>query len=85
MGLELLSRRLQLRIRERAVLGFPGIDDLAEPTPGADLPELPRLTAVCTPGITLPAGELPWRKLARRRLRRREALMLSKQTAPPAA
>jgi hypothetical protein len=48
-----------------------GIDDLAEPVPGADLPELPRLVAVNTPGITLPAGELPWKKGARRRAVRR--------------
>ena len=58
---------------EAAFVAASGIDDLAEPVPGADLPELPRLTAVCTPGITLPAGELPWRKMARRRLARRNA------------
>jgi hypothetical protein len=48
------------------------IDDLAEPALGADLPPLPPSEAVCTPGITLPAGEAPWRKRARRAAQRRE-------------
>jgi hypothetical protein len=55
---------------ERAFVAASGIDDLAEPTPSADLPLLPASEAVCTPGITLPAGEQPWRKRARRAAQR---------------
>ena len=53
------------------------IDDLAEPGlvyPEllAMLPELPRLSVHCTPGITAPPGNEPWRKRDRRRELRRE-------------
>jgi hypothetical protein len=53
------------------------IDDLAEPGLGyperlAELPELPRLTVRCTPGITAPPGNEPWRKRDRRRELRRQ-------------
>ena len=51
---------------ERAFVLASQIDDLAEPRLGFDLPILPRFDAICTPGITLPAGERPWRKRARR-------------------
>ncbi len=61
------------RAAEDAFVEASGIDDLAEPVPGPDLPQLPRLVAVNTPGITLPAGELPWKKAARRKAARREA------------
>lgn len=64
---------------EAAFVAASGIDDLAEPVAGPDLPELPRLTAVCTPGITLPAGELPWRKMARRKLARAGAMPVQYQ------
>jgi hypothetical protein len=48
------------------------IDDLAEPglvypERLALLPELPRLSVYCTPGITAPPGNEPWRKGDRRR------------------
>ncbi|MEO6951193.1 MAG: hypothetical protein ABI321_05215 [Polyangia bacterium] len=56
---------------EAAFVRDSRIDDLAEPIASDDLPVLPLLTAVCTPGITLPAGERPWRKLARKRQARR--------------
>ncbi len=45
------------------------IDDLAEPEP-RDIPELPRLTVRCTPGVTAPADQPPWRPRERRRLER---------------
>jgi len=53
------------------------IDDLAEPGLTypellAALPELPRLSVYCTPGITAPPGNEPWRKRDRRRELRRE-------------
>ena len=70
---------------EAAFVTASKIDDLAEPVAGPDLPELPRLTAVCTPGITLPAGELPWRKMARRKLARSggaEMMPIQQQPAP---
>jgi hypothetical protein len=57
-------------IAERGFVAASQIDDLAEPRQGFDLPPLPRLDAVCTPGITLPAGEAPWRKGARKRAAR---------------
>jgi len=53
------------------------IDDLAEPGlvyPEllAALPSLPRLSVRCTPGITAPPGNEPWRKRDRRRELRRQ-------------
>ncbi len=62
---------------ERVFVRESRIDDLAEPVATDDLPALPLLNAVCTPGITLPAGERPWRKLARKRQAR--------QATPPAS
>jgi hypothetical protein len=38
----------------------------------AELPALPRLTVRCTPGITAPPSDQPWRKRDRRRLKRRQ-------------
>jgi hypothetical protein len=58
---------------ERAFIDASGIDDLAEPALSDDLPRLPTSEAVCTPGITLPAGEEPWRKRARAAARRKAA------------
>ncbi len=57
---------------EARFVAASAIDDLAEPALSADLPRLERLTAVCTPGITLPAGERPWRPRARRAADRAE-------------
>ena len=56
---------------EQAFVDASGIDDLAEPALGSDLPQLPTFGAMCTPGITLPAGEKPWRKRARKAAARR--------------
>jgi len=55
-----------------AFLRAARIDDLAEPGlvyPEllAALPPLPRLSVRCTPGITAPPGNEPWRKRDRRR------------------
>lgn len=60
---------------EELFLRAARIDDLAEPGlyyPEllATLPVLPRLTPRCTPGITAPPGQEPWRPRERRRLRR---------------
>ena len=62
---------------EDAFVRAARIDDLAEPGlvyPEllAALPELPRLSVRCTPGITAPPGNEPWRKGDRRRELRRQ-------------
>jgi len=62
---------------EDAFVRAARVDDLAEPGlyyPEllAALPELPRLQVQCTPGITAPPGQEPWRKGDRRRLKRRQ-------------
>ena len=50
------------------------IDDLAEPDATLQgLPSLPRLTVRCTPGVTAPPGQQPWKKRERRRLAKQEA------------
>lgn len=62
---------------EDAFVRAARIDDLAEPGlvyPEllAALPPLPRLSVRCTPGITAPPGNEPWRKRDRRRELRRQ-------------
>lgn len=54
---------------EDAFCAAARIDDLAEPEPRG-LPELPRLTVRCTPGVTAPADLPPWRPRERKRLER---------------
>lgn len=57
---------------ENAFCAAARIDDLAEPEP-RDIPELPRLTVRCTPGVSAPADQPPWRPRERRRLERMRA------------
>jgi len=45
----------------------------------APVPEV--IEAVCTPGITLPAGEEPWRKRARAAARRKAAQLAASALA----
>lgn len=54
---------------EAAFVAAARIDDLAEPEPRG-IPELPRLTVRCTPGVSAPAGLPPWRVGERKRLER---------------
>ena len=78
---------------EDAFVRAARIDDLAEPGlvyPEllAQLPELPRLSVYCTPGITAPPGNEPWRKRDRRRDLRRErkaAARVRRHSANPEA